>query len=353
MRDHLNKALTKLQKMIDSGEFNCHFNDPASIEDIESAERCLEISLPASYKEFLLTFDGGFICDDKLEEIIKRDHNTETAVWNSCNIFGFKEMMQEYIDLSDRDWKVYNWIGIYPIIPFARTQTNELLVFILPLNDGGESPVFDAFHEEHMSEWGIMASGFTDFLDNYIEAKGQLNCISKSETAHAPHELAKSGWKMSVDDLELPHDRIDKYTECLKFDPNDSWNLRKRAYAYMRIEDWNKALLDLDMSIDLYPEQSYAYCLRGDCYMQLGKYAHALRDFSIAIEREPDDIYYISCRAEAYHQLGDHKRAIEEATKVIEIDENYDLAYMTRCAAYTAIGETEKAEEDAAIVYYK
>ena len=199
MTHKITKIISHLKEIIPSGNYNCYFEESSTLDGIESVEKCLEITLPASYKEFLLHFNGGFICNDKLEKIVKRDNNTETAVWNSCNILSLEEMMQEYIDLSDRQWKLYQWEGIYPVIPFGRTNINELLVFLLPLDDNNESPVFDAFHEDPISDWGTISADFADFLEKYIETKGQLNCIASTDTGSQQHQLAQSGWKMPTE----------------------------------------------------------------------------------------------------------------------------------------------------------
>jgi len=180
MSHKITKILSKLQEMIDSENYNCHFGNPAQQEAIQSAEKCLEITLPASYKEFLLQYDGGFICDDVLEGIIKRDKSLETAKWNNCYIFGIQELISEYIDLHDKNWKLFDWEGVYPIVPFARNQTHDLVVFIMPLDDSHESPVFDAFHEDPAKSWGIITGNFSDFLGKYLDTHGQMNCISSS-----------------------------------------------------------------------------------------------------------------------------------------------------------------------------
>jgi tetratricopeptide (TPR) repeat protein len=259
-------------------------------------------------------------------------------------------MMQEYIDLSDRQWKLYQWEGIYPVIPFGRTTINELLVFILPLDDNNESPVFDAFHEDPMNDWGVISVDFAEFLERYLDTKGQLNCISSSDTGNKQHQLAQSGWKMSAEDSRDGQAIVDKITACLKFNPEDSWNLKQRGRAYFSLNDYDNALNDLNQSLHLYPDQAYAYYLRGACYMIMKKYSYALRDSSIAVDMEPHDLYYITQRASAWCKLGDYKRAIEETSKVIDIDNEFELAYMTRYEAYLAIGEDEKADDDANII---
>jgi tetratricopeptide (TPR) repeat protein len=347
----MNKTLSKLKTMIASGDYNCHFERPCPEERIRSAEKCLEIELPASYKEFLKHYNGGFICSDQLEDIIKRENSTETAVWNNCYIFSLEEMIDEYINLSDRTWKLYDWKGIYPIIPFARSHMHELLVFILPLDRQDESPVLEAYHEDPVNFWGQISGSFAEFFDEYVEGLGQVDCIGGDESWVKERPLPEPGWKMEVEATDDPGAVLAKMNECLKFDPDDSWNLLMRGQACLYLEEYDRAIEDLTRSISLDKESAFAHALRGSCYMGKKAFARALRDFSIAVEMEPYDLYYLAERAEAWYMLGDYQRAIDETTRILEIDEDYELARLTRCDAYMAIGEDEKAEADAVIIY--
>jgi len=151
--------------------------------------------LPVSYKKFLLIFNGGFICPQYFRSGIANPSDLETAKWNSLIIFGSEEMFEAYRELDSKSWKLSaDWQGVYPIIPIARAENNELLVVINPLQ-AGESPIFDAFHEDPICDWGIIAENFADFLSQYLISDGKLNTIGYDSSQTASDWLPPSGWK--------------------------------------------------------------------------------------------------------------------------------------------------------------
>ncbi|RLD44213.1 MAG: hypothetical protein DRI88_09925, partial [Bacteroidetes bacterium] len=82
MKADIHKTLTRLDLII-GREANCHFNNPVAPGKIETFEKKNGIRLPLSYKLFLEYTNGGMIVSDRLEEIIKRDKELDTAKWNA------------------------------------------------------------------------------------------------------------------------------------------------------------------------------------------------------------------------------------------------------------------------------
>jgi tetratricopeptide (TPR) repeat protein len=62
-----------------------------------------------------------------------------------------------------------------------------------------------------------------------------------------------------------------------------------RAQAYYSIKEYDKALADLNKSIELNSEYSEAYYYRGLCYKALGQADKAITDFQSASNYSDDD----------------------------------------------------------------
>ena len=182
--DKIEVILQRLKAKISQMPDNCHFSPATSEEEIKNLETVLSINLPYSYRTFLKNFNGGFICSESIAKFIKKRNDLETAAWNSLFIFGTTEIYEEYAKLRDMNWKLFSdRKEVYPFIPFCSTEIQEKLVFVLPLDENFESPVFDAFHEDPYSDWGILYNNFEDFLESYIDGSVKTIASAKAKTA--------------------------------------------------------------------------------------------------------------------------------------------------------------------------
>ncbi len=147
------------------------FPKQTNINKIEQIEKELNIFLPASYKQFMKSFNGGFI--NLLSDM--DDIGIEDAKWNSNYLFSIEEVKQEFINLKQKRWKFTPEGNVnYPFIPFCRSQLNELLVFVNPLLSK-ESHIFEAVHDEPYKDWSMVFLEFSDFLSAYIDEDGDID----------------------------------------------------------------------------------------------------------------------------------------------------------------------------------
>ena len=186
MKSHrIEKIIDLLDKKIDAIPDNCFFNESAQTMDILNFEAELGIQLPLSYIIFLENYDGGFMCGKYQAKMIKENTSFEDAKWNSTTFFSLDEIKEIYEDKSRTNWKLFDKkYGQYPFIPFCRTSTGELLIFANPLNKERESPIFDAFHEEFPTAWGMLFNNFTELFETYVNSDGNIPTTSyKKPTA--------------------------------------------------------------------------------------------------------------------------------------------------------------------------
>lgn len=78
---------------------------------------------------------------------------------------------------------------------------------------------------------------------------------------------------------------IDYYNQVLGIDPKEALGYSNRSFNFMMVGELEKAMIDIDKSIDLYPENDYAYMVKGKIYLKQGKTKQACKQFEMALER--------------------------------------------------------------------
>jgi tetratricopeptide (TPR) repeat protein len=330
-RIDIEKVLTLLaaenKKQLDT--FN--FEDPATEENIQRIEHLLGIELPKSYREFLLKFDGGFICTNFLAAKIKLHNDIETAKWNSLNILSLEEMHQEYVDLSDRNWKMpLDWDGVYPLVPFARTNINELLVFVQPLNPEFESPVFDAFHEDPVYDWGVLYDNFSEFLKDYLSQQGMLKTISSAKAETIQQFLPESGWKQKPEDYDDPEMILQYNFELLKKEPDSISAFINMAEAMDEKKEYLSAKFYIGKALKIDPNDTYAHCIRSRILANQELHSDAVEAITTAISLSGNPAFYYVLRCNYYTELKEYKKALIDCNKSMELDPNSSYTYLCR-----------------------
>lgn len=78
---------------------------------------------------------------------------------------------------------------------------------------------------------------------------------------------------------------ITKYTESIKINPKESSTYCNRALAYIKINDFNKALEDCNKTLELSPTYDKAYYRRASCYTELKRFEEAWEDYKTLLTR--------------------------------------------------------------------
>jgi tetratricopeptide (TPR) repeat protein len=106
------------------------------------------------------------------------------------------------------------------------------------------------------------------------------------------------------------------------------------------------AVLYFTKAIDLNPEISWAYNLRGRAYCKLERFDEAIADMTKAIELDPGEAAFYVSRSIVYHNMGRFDEDVADMTKAIELEpENTDF-YMNRAFTYRDHGDRESAIAD-------
>ena len=89
------------------------------------------------------------------------------------------------------------------------------------------------------------------------------------------------------------------------------------------------------------------YLTRGENFSGVRQYDRAIADYSMAIQLKPDYAEAYNDRGFAYYLKGDSERAIADYTRAIELRPNYPKAFNSRGVVYMAFGyERSKAVAD-------
>ena len=116
--------------------------------------------------------------------------------------------------------------------------------------------------------------------------------------------------------------------------------------AFIRNGDFDQAINEFTIAINLIPSYGYGYQLRGDSYFQVTQYRMAIEDYSMAIELDLNDKAAYSGRGRAHFRLGQFQLAIEDFSRAVVIDPRFASAYSRRGLAYIQLQDFDLAKLD-------
>ena len=91
---------------------------------------------------------------------------------------------------------------------------------------------------------------------------------------------------------------IEAFTKAIKLRPTFDVPYINRAYSYLKVEQFHKAIKDCNKAIELNTKYDWAYINRGVAYAELGNHKRALNDYKKALKLNPENgltYYDISC----------------------------------------------------------
>ncbi|MGZ4122655.1 MAG: SMI1/KNR4 family protein [Tumebacillaceae bacterium] len=130
-------------------------NPPAQVGDIEKGESKLGVSLPKSYREFLLRYNGGRIYDYK-------------------GLGGFELMGTEEIELETNSMKaVYEEDWLDSLLVFATCiGEGDFLSFSCDVSNT-EYQVLDCYHDDKPSNWLVISNSFDEWIKRVVLHNGE------------------------------------------------------------------------------------------------------------------------------------------------------------------------------------
>lgn len=136
---------------------------------------------------------------------------------------------------------------------------------------------------------------------------------------------------------------IAEYTKSIQMDPTYVRAISRRAQAYMRINEIDKAIQDFEEVINMDPEGFWgrvSYSSLGIIYTNKKEYLKAIDYYQKAIELEARDDYYYGLGI-VYMDMGDIEKARELFNKVLSMVDEKD--HLHKLATYK-LNELKKLE---------
>ena len=118
------------------------------------------------------------------------------------------------------------------------------------------------------------------------------------------------------------------------------------GYTKFELGQYESAIADYDMAIQLRPDYADAYNDRGVVKGKLGEYDAAIADYDKAIDLEPDYAIAYNNRGMAKSALKQYEAAITDYDEAIRLNPDYAMAYYNRGNANTNLGHVSEAAQD-------
>ncbi|EEQ97725.1 tetratricopeptide repeat protein, tpr, putative [Perkinsus marinus ATCC 50983] len=119
--------------------------------------------------------------------------------------------------------------------------------------------------------------------------------------------------------------------------------LNHRGLVRHHLGEYEKAIEDFIMSLELNPHDHNTCFNRGNTYCCLGEYDKALADYATAMEIDPKNAEYSHYEGLVYQKLGRMSEAIECFQRALEKDQTYLAAMLHLGIMYRECGKTEDA----------
>jgi len=129
-------------------------------------------------------------------------------------------------------------------------------------------------------------------------------------------------------------------------DPHNAREAFDAGMRLMKTTRYDQAILNFSRAIDLVPDYTEAYRMRGRAYVEQSDPAMAIRDFSRVSELQPRDAAILAERGFVHLDQKDYPAAIADADRALALNPKLGRAYNLRASARRATGDLRRAIED-------
>lgn len=142
-----------------------------------------------------------------------------------------------------------------------------------------------------------------------------------------------------------PLDRLaaEDFEAAIQYAP-DNWRTHHNFAISLAMKgDYQRAIDELSLAIDLQPDYPNSYFNRGELHFQTENFASAIADYSMAIELNSNDAQYYNSRAHSRLMLESHSEALDDYRQAVVLGPD-NAAYQTDLAdAYQYLGKWKEA----------
>ena len=146
--------------------------------------------------------------------------------------------------------------------------------------------------------------------------------------------------------MATPYGQLARYSITIALDPQNPNHYYHRAWVYeWDLHDLDSAIADLTKLIELSP-RAFHYEERAEVYEKQGNYERALADWSMAIELSPEYVIPYMYRAATYKQLNRLDSALADYDRIIALDPDDCTWHLYRGGVYRELGDVTRARAD-------
>lgn len=136
---------------------------------------------------------------------------------------------------------------------------------------------------------------------------------------------------------EIGEIHIQNYTKAIKnlnrtikLHPDDYRAYYIRGYCNYIQYNYTRAIADFTKAIELNPNLAMAYSDRGYCKLKFYNYKGAIEDYNKAIELKPNDAKSFCYRGYAEYKLKDYKNSMSDCITAIELNPDFNYSYSVK-----------------------
>ena len=185
---------------------------------------------------------------------------------------------------------------------------------------------------EPNNKYTYASRGHSFMVQNkYDEALKDLNTAILLDPSFAIAYLGRAEIHLQLGSFSNVIREIDLVLPFVHDPETKSLALVRRGIAFGNIGELNEALSDLDQSITLTPNYTYAYLQRAKIHEKDSKYRLVISDCTKALEYDLEfeiRIELLNLRGSAFDDLGMFDSALEDFRQAIIIDNRNAVAYM-------------------------
>jgi tetratricopeptide (TPR) repeat protein/V8-like Glu-specific endopeptidase len=126
--------------------------------------------------------------------------------------------------------------------------------------------------------------------------------------------------------------------------PKNPLGYSLRGQAYSAIKDYNRAIEQFNLALQLKPNYDSVYAYRGIVQMQQQKFDRGLADVEKALQINPNSEAGYQGRSIYYINQKDFRRALADANRAIDINGVSPDSYTLRGVSYIGLGNRDRAK---------
>jgi tetratricopeptide (TPR) repeat protein len=120
--------------------------------------------------------------------------------------------------------------------------------------------------------------------------------------------------------------------------------LQQRAFALTGQQKYQRAIEDYNAALEITPDENGIYERRAYAEMKLGDYDHALTDYSELIKKKPSDVHYLLYRSYIYEVKSDVANGVADCDKVLQMQRNNQEAKARKQRLQTAQQQQQQVQ---------